>query len=324
MPGVRAKESDHETTLERPTPAGLPAAELRPCVGGVAAGRPSVWPPGGAAGGERAALHRAGDVRAAGGGAAHRAAVPRRAGADRLEAPPAGEHEAIPAGLWGPAAVTALGAVLYFALLPQSFDPNMGYMETVYIAQFGEEVYRAQGGAELLRLSMVSQIAMALTVAPFMNLLFALGEEVGWRGWLYPRLISRLGVTRGVLAGGVIWGLWHLPVTVNGHNYGVGYPGWPVAGVLAMCLFCFSAGVCLCWLTVRSGSIWPAALAHGAINAVGAAGQFFLPAEGANLLFGPAPAGVLAGLPLLALALLALRHLRKLEHTPMPIQTEEL
>ena len=193
--------------------------------------------------------------------------------------------------LWGPAAVTALGAVLYFALLPQSFDPNMGYMETVYIAQFGEEVYRAQGGAELLRLSMVSQIAMALTVAPFMNLLFALGEEVGWRGWLYPRLISRLGVTR---------------------------------GVLAMCLFCFSAGVCLCWLTVRSGSIWPAALAHGAINAVGAAGQFFLPAEGANLLFGPAPAGVLAGLPLLALALLALRHLRKLEHTPMPIQTEEL
>ena len=226
--------------------------------------------------------------------------------------------------LWEPAAVTALGAVLYFALLPQSFDPNMGYMETVYIAQFGEEVYRAQGGAELLRLSMVSQIAMALTVAPFMNLLFALGEEVGWRGWLYPRLISRLGVTRGVLAGGVIWGLWHLPVTVNGHNYGVGYPGWPVAGVLAMCLFCFSAGVCLCWLTVRSGSIWPAALAHGAINAVGAAGQFFLPAEGANLLFGPAPAGVLAGLPLLALALLALRHLRKLEHTPMPIQTEEL
>ena len=228
------------------------------------------------------------------------------------------------AAMWGPAVVTALGLAVYFALFPHNFDPSMGYMEQTYIAQLGEEVYRTQGGAELVRLSLVSQTAMALTVGPLMNLLFGLGEEAGWRGWLYPRLISRLGVARGALAGGVIWGLWHLPLTVGGHNYGVGYPGWPVTGILAMCLFCFSAGVCLCWLTVRSGSIWPASLAHGAVNAVGAVGLYFLPVGGADQLFGPAPSGLAAGLPLLGLALLALRDLRRLERTPMPIQENDL
>lgn len=42
-------------------------------------------------------------------------------------------------------------------------------------------------------------------------LLAALGEEMGWRGFLYPRLIPRLGWFGAAIVVGVIWGVWHLP-----------------------------------------------------------------------------------------------------------------
>jgi membrane protease YdiL (CAAX protease family) len=39
----------------------------------------------------------------------------------------------------------------------------------------------------------------------------SLGEEVGWRGYLLPRLAPRWGLVPAALAIGLLWGLWHLP-----------------------------------------------------------------------------------------------------------------
>ena len=134
--------------------------------------------------------------------------------------------------MWGPALITFAGVAVYFAVF-RNYDANMGYMETSVIAMYGEEAYQAQGGLAIIKAMAKLQIIQAVTVAPFFNAISGFGEEAGWRGWLYPTLCSRLGAAKGMVAGGVIWGLWHLPLTVSGHNYGTDYLGWPVLGVVA-------------------------------------------------------------------------------------------
>ncbi|WP_372697926.1 lysostaphin resistance A-like protein [Arthrobacter sp. JSM 101049] len=107
-------------------------------------------------------------------------------------------------------------------------------------------------------------------IGSFINLVPALGEEIGWRGWLVSRL-EPLGKTATVLVSGVVWGLWHTPLILLGYNY-PGVPGW--LGLLAMVGMTTSFGAVFAWLRLASGSVWPAALAHGALNA--AAGLFLV------------------------------------------------
>ncbi|WP_026119269.1 CPBP family intramembrane glutamic endopeptidase [Nocardiopsis ganjiahuensis] len=116
-------------------------------------------------------------------------------------------------------------------------------------------------------------IALQLAVLPlaaFINLIPALGEELGWRGWLLPKLMP-LGTLPALLAMGVIWGLWHAPLILLGYNY-ADAPGW--LGLTAMVVMCILVGALFGWLRLRSGSVWPAALAHAAFN--GAGGSYLL------------------------------------------------
>lgn len=194
--------------------------------------------------------------------------------------------------LWGPGLFTLAGAVLYFLLYPGQFDPEL-------------TVLARQAGLESVPLSMLlAQLALCVTVFPFVNMLFALGEEVGWRGWLAPQLQSRLGPRGGLVVTGVIWGIWHWPlILLAGYEYGVGYPGAPWTGLAAMCLFTTTVGVLLSWLYERTGSIWAPALAHGAVNAIAALPLYFLTDGGASgYLLGPTLAGVVSVLPALAVA----------------------
>ena len=70
-----------------------------------------------------------------------------------------------------------------------------------------------------------------------------------------------------LIIGGIIWGLWHAPLTCIGHNFGTDYPGFPFLGILMMCAFCILMGVILTFLTEMSGSVWPAAIMHAVTNA---------------------------------------------------------
>ena len=81
-----------------------------------------------------------------------------------------------------------------------------------------------------------------------------------------------------------------------GYNYGVGYPGAPWTGFLAMCWMTVVTGVFLAWVTLRSGSVWPAAVGHGAINAVGGLGAL-VAASGAPALLGPTVVGAVVVVP---------------------------
>jgi uncharacterized protein len=118
--------------------------------------------------------------------------------------------------------------------------------------------------------ALVALQCVSIVLGGLINTIPALGEELGWRGWLLPRLMP-LGTVPALLISGVIWGVWHAPLVLLGYNY-PGVPGW--LGVLAMCGMCVVVGGIFGWLRIASGSVWPAALAHGTFNA--AAGMSLL------------------------------------------------
>ncbi len=201
--------------------------------------------------------------------------------------------------LFGPLLVAIFCAVFYFLLFPSQFD---GTLSTL-IATVPQDQIEMLGGESGVYFIIIIQLLVNGTLGAFINVLPSLGEEAGWRGFLYPQLISRFGKAKGLIFGGIIWGLWHLPLTVTGHNYGISYFGYPVLGALAMCVFCISSGICLAWLSHKTNSIWPAALGHGAINAfAGAPVLFWAAGFPEAMLFGPAITGLVAGVPLLVLA----------------------
>lgn len=191
----------------------------------------------------------------------------------------------------GPVALIAAGTVLYFLVYPKMFDPNMGYISQAYEAQginFDPSVVK---GLVLV------QIVVGALLSPVLNIFTTTGEEWGWRGYLVPKLSEKLSILPTVLISGVIWGLWHAPLTVIiGHNYGFGYMGYPYTGILAMVGFCIVMGAFFSYVALRTRSCLPAAVAHGALNGMAAAGLMFLPnAQAINPFIGPSPTGIIGG-----------------------------
>lgn len=96
------------------------------------------------------------------------------------------------------------------------------------------------------------------------------GEEWGWRGYMMPKLVELMPKPLAVIVGGVIWGLWHAPLTVSGHNFGLQYKFYPWLGILLMCVFCILMNAFLTMLTERTKSIYPAAFCHSINNNISA------------------------------------------------------
>ena len=207
---------------------------------------------------------------------------------------------------FAPVILTAAGAVIYFLVFPKHFDLSGEYITLLGGAAVMEQM-KAQGisYSNYILIGLISSI----TFAPLVNMFAALGEEIGWRGFLYPQLEARFGRTKGWLLGGVIWGAWHWPlIWLIGYEYGaasgnpIGYAGFPVTGMMVFCVSTAGLGILHAWLYEKSGSIWIPSLLHGAINA--AAGNplmVCLTNTGSARLLGPAPNGILSGLPFLVI-----------------------
>lgn len=199
-----------------------------------------------------------------------------------------------------PAVLIAIGTIAYFALFPGRFSDELA----AFVAA-GETGLSA-------RQLLATQLAVGLLLGPIINVIGTFGEEFGWRGYLQPKLLP-LGTRRALLITGAIWGIWHAPLIMLGHNYGLDDPGAPWSGIAMMTLFCMSAGVVIGWLTIRGGSVWPAVIAHGSLNALGAVGLLFLAGGGTADLLGPHPAGLVGMSGFLLLALLLLLRPAQLE-----------
>lgn len=147
---------------------------------------------------------------------------------------------------------------------------------------------------------LVLALFIALLAALSFNAPFMLGEELGWRGYLWQRSAHWVGIKR-VGFTGLVWGLWHAPLIAMGHNY----PGYPVAGIGMMVLLCLLLAILFDWSRMRVGSVWGPVVLHGIIN--GSAGVMALFAWGGQVLVGTVVGlGGCIALALLAAAVLVL------------------
>lgn len=144
-----------------------------------------------------------------------------------------------------PLAYSAVSAVLIWAI----FLDGMSFSETF------SETEPENAGLILLQL--------AFSVICFFP---AFGEEWGWRGYMMPKLTELMPKPAAVAVGGIIWGLWHAPLTVAGHNFGTDYPGYPFVGIGLMCVMCTVMNAFLTLITEKTGSVYPAAFAHAVNN----------------------------------------------------------
>ena len=142
----------------------------------------------------------------------------------------------------------------------------------------------------LVAAGVVQGLMAGLTI----NAIFAFGEEYGWRGVLSD-LLAPLGRVRATLLVGVLWGFWHAPIIMLGHNYGSAWVG----GIFVMVLWTTPLAFLLDWSRRRAGTVLAPSMAHGAYN--GVIGLFGYLIIGANVLIG-LPVGVLAGVALAILA----------------------
>lgn len=202
---------------------------------------------------------------------------------------------------FGPVVFTILGAILYFLIFPDRLD-----LTGMYIREAGGEAVIQQLADQGLTVPMymIITVITSLVYAPWMNMFFALGEEVGWRGAMDPMLKDHFGKVKGSIIGGIIWGAWHWPVMIiAGYEYGKGYWGEPVLGMVMFCLFTTAAGTLLDFLYEKTKCIWVPALGHGAINGTCSVPMLVLNTAYSNqLTIGPLPIGFISMIPMMIAA----------------------
>ena len=111
----------------------------------------------------------------------------------------------------------------------------------------------------MIVVTIVSGLFAGITI----NAIFALGEEYGWRNYLVSALKEKKFICASVFIG-IVWGLWHFPLILLGHNY----PQHSVVGVFMMVIFCVLASFIETYFVLKTKSVFPAAIFHGTINAV--------------------------------------------------------
>ncbi|MCG2784505.1 MAG: CPBP family intramembrane metalloprotease [Anaerolineae bacterium] len=180
-----------------------------------------------------------------------------------------------------------LSGLLYFLLFPQDLDLTARNLVAQY-GQFGapENLLLTPQTILLVGIAFIFISPLVLPVH-----LFALGEEIGWRGYLLPNLLKLISPRKATLLHGVLWGLAHAPLIYFGFNYGSGYWRAPWSGILMMTLVCVVLGTWLAYVTIQSQSILPAVILHGAGNVIGELPVLFSFLS-LSPLIGPNPTGI--------------------------------
>lgn len=112
-------------------------------------------------------------------------------------------------------------------------------------------------------------------VGATVNAVGGFGEELGWRGFL-QKTLGFMGFWRSSFTIGIIWGLWHAPVVIQGVNY----PQHPWLGILMMTLAAVLLAPILAYVRLQGKSVVAAAVTHGTFNAT--AGLSFLLIRGGS------------------------------------------
>ena len=221
------------------------------------------------------------------------------------------------AAIFLPFLAAIVGGAVFYLIFPQFIDPNLGKVRELYAPYSVAE--STNPWLALLIITMMASIRWLIQ-----NGLLSIGEDFGWRAYLLPKMMERFtggepgsgsslypaAARKASLLIGLIWGVWHWPLVFMGFSMdpsitlfgALAYLGLYVVSVCAM-------NVLLCWVTLRSGSVWPASIGHGFINGTSALPGLLLKGT-ANPLLGPGLPGIIGGLGYLGLALVLLLHSR--------------
>lgn len=123
----------------------------------------------------------------------------------------------------------------------------------------------------LIWISLIQGLIAGATI----NAVAAFGEELGWRGLLQKEL-NYLGFWKSSVIIGLIWGIWHAPIIIQGHNY----PQHPLLGVLMMTIFTLLLSPIFSYIRLKSQSVIATSILHGTLNAT--AGLSILAIKGGN------------------------------------------
>ncbi len=122
---------------------------------------------------------------------------------------------------------------------------------------------QVQWDARLAQYTWLGGAIYVVVTLIFNTLTFSLGEEIGWRGFLLPRLLD-LGQVRASLLTGVLWAIWHYPLIFLSQGYLPPGPRLPLALLFTLTVMAISVVIGRLWAYQRS--LWVAALFHSAHN----------------------------------------------------------
>jgi len=194
------------------------------------------------------------------------------------------------------------GAVLFFLIFPNNLDLSAEKLVETY-GRFGFPSNLPHTIESIIRIGVVGVI-----ISPFIIpiVIYAFGEEIGWRGYLLPILMKLMGRQKAILLNSVLWGLCHAPLIYLGFNYGLDYWLAPYTGILIMTLVCIALGIWLSYVTIKSDSIIPASILHGSVNMIGE-WPALVAIPGVSTLLGPNPTGIIGMIGLLVSAMIILK-----------------
>lgn len=166
---------------------------------------------------------------------------------------------------WGPARYPWLGYLIPIAYtLPVYLVVWFGGLGGFADAEFVKRTAEQFGWSNFSpALTLTLFVSITATLGLVGKTSRALGEEIGWRGFLVPELAKVVGFPAVGIISGLMWAVYHYPVLLFA-DYNAATPPW-------YALSCFTVMVVadsfiLAWLTLRSGSLWPAAIFHGSHN----------------------------------------------------------
>ncbi len=217
-----------------------------------------------------------------------------------------------------PLVATIVGGAVFYLLFPGSFDTTLGALRKLV------ESNSALAAVNPWVILLSTTFNLLLISAPI-NMVVSMGEELGWRAYLLPKLIESItgmgfaggkqtgasseglasasldadGARKAALLTGLIHGVWHWPLILMSLSL---TPGATFLTPLVYLVYTCSLSILLSWGTLRSGSVWPAAAGHGAANAFSALPTFLLLGPVIPLI-GPDVTGLIGGIGFTLLAL---------------------
>lgn len=133
---------------------------------------------------------------------------------------------------------------------------------------------------------MISGLLLQISIGIVYAFLESLWAEIGWRGFLMPRMLRFVPMPVMLILSGILWGLWQAPLIYEGYRFGSDYWGAPWSGIVFLCLFGVLNGAWLYLLYERSKSILCCALSHGLLNSLSTLAYIGMKGEAATVLAG--------------------------------------